>query len=154
MKWIHLVLLQGALCLFIAIPIQAQDAPVWYATLTGSKIKSVDPDEVGCKGLEACRSALTNNSFTLGGNTYTFTHISSGTFILVIGFTERIIIGGLRDELKVLNFCVGRVAIPFNQTEWQSQDGKMIGWGRVGSRWIYPDWSIGDSIKLSIRDSC
>ena len=133
------------LCLLNAAPAQAQ-GPVWSATLTvGTGTSSVVGVTIGCRGVAACNTALTSNSFTVGSSSYSFQHIeyySSGALSgqLTVTFVQ----STLGDDLKALNFCIGTNAFALS-----AATNNFEAWPNANL-----GWSIGDTVELSIGSSC
>ena len=133
-----LAALLGALSLFTATPVQAQNTPVWSAMLT---VAATSVDGLGCASPSPlCSSQLTDNSFTVGGTMYAFDQILDLTSSnqLFISFDT-----GKNSALQALVFCVGTTTFDFSDTTGLSDVWNVD----VG-------WSVGDTVELSIGSSC
>ena len=133
-----LVALLGVLFLFNAAPAQAQDTPVWSATLTVGAIPG--GTNFGCTSGSSvtCSTQLSDNDFTVGGTNYTIDSISSSSTSLIILFTV-----AKNSELQALKFCIGTSAFDIPDTTTQ------------GASWsVNLGWSAGDTVELSIGSSC
>ena len=111
--------------------------PVWSATLTAVETST---NEFGCDGQSGCNTALTDNSFRVGGTDYAFEGIydqSGGNLFLDLTATPN-------DALKALKFCVGTTAYSLSSP--------------LSSLYTFTNvnlsWSAGDTISLSIGSSC
>ena len=133
----------GVLCLFNVAPAKAQDTPVWSATLTVAAVSTTHGSGVGCGGAgsNSCSMLLTNNSFMVGGTTYSFSVIQErgvgGGLIINFGM-------GKNSQLQALKFCVGSNAfeIPDNAGTGAQFSSASLG------------WSVGNTVSLSIGSSC
>ena len=145
-RWFLLTLAAffGVLCLFNTAPAQAQ-SPVWEATLTVATGDSgILGTTVGCVTSASCSSALTDNSFEVGGAPYLIFrieyHISGSVGRLRVTFGSSTV----NNALKALDFCVGSTAFALS------------GAGTAQVIWLNTNlgWEVGDEVELSIGSSC
>ena len=151
-RWFSLLalaLLFGPLSLFAAAQAQARGTPpIWSATLT----LHTDPPRNhgrGCGDLffgaqGRCDSALTDNSFSVGGNNFSFVRLyqaNNNRNTLWIKFNR-----APNNALKALNLCVGTTALSLQQKFSTDHD----------KAFFYPGftWSAVDTVELSIGSDC
>lgn len=103
-----------------------------------------DAGYIGCGDAAACERRLTEDSFTLGGRTWSFVGIrdhdggeSGGRFDVAFSALEN-------DALKALNFCVGPAAFPL-----AAPAAGTVRW--AGAKL---PWSVGGKVGLTIGRSC
>ena len=98
---------------------------VWSATFTPSDIGG---GNVGCLSKSACDSALTDNSFTVGGTEFGFEHLSYST---VIASLDVRVDPDSNAALRGLQFCSGALAEPMDGGDQGNQvifDSLSVGW--------------------------
>ena len=127
-----LALLHGALSLFAAALAEAQNNPVWSATYT-------PPTGLNCHSVSACSSALTDNEFVVGGQTYGFSQIIGGGGNPIVTLTA-----GKNSALQALKFCVGS-----NVFDFPDNTDPASSWSNTGLT-----WTPGTPVSLSIGTSC
>ncbi len=124
---------------------------VWSATLTAKELTiGGSSDGFGCDNTETGKecsstSALTDDDFSLGGKDYSFEllhDVPDNSFIVDLTMPA----GGVGDDLKALNFCVGKRAFALsglsddrNRASFSDTD--------VG-------WAADEEVQLSIGASC
>ena len=127
----------------VVVTIQASDGatPACDAGVTWCATLTVPSNSAGCTDKATCDSALTDNSFRVGGTDYHFITITapgSGFLNLNTG-------ADANAELKALNFCVGTTAFSLSSPI----TGSIYYISAAGL-----SWSPGDQISLSIASSC
>ena len=126
----------------------------WSATLTAKQIRvvGVRNDGFGCLNGQsgvACSSTsvLTDDDFSLGGESYTFTRVHDvpdDTLIVKLTATTP---NAAHTELKALNFCVGSQAFAFS--------GLTVQGTVLTGLWVTDiGWSVGAEVSLSIASTC
>ena len=124
---------------------------VWSATLTAKELTiGGSSDGFGCDNTETGKecsstSALTDDDFSLGGKDYSFEllhDVPDNSFIVDLTMPA----GGVGDDLKALNFCVGKRAFALS------------GLSDDRNRAIFSDtdvgWAADEEVQLSIGASC
>ena len=110
----------------------------WAATFTPVAVGG-DP---GCNGKSACDSALSDNSFTIGGTAFHFTFISNTA---VTGAIQLEFSPNVNNALKALNFCSGSVSVPLTSA---SGNSLFIGGGyNMG-------WTVGSPSEIRFGSNC
>ncbi len=116
------------------VTVTRASSSVWSATLTPVAVSG----GVGCNSETLCNTALTDNSFTVGGTNYRFNTVFNASSGLQVGITPI----GANAELAALKFCVGTTEYSFNlgATILLSNDN--------------PGWTAGTPVSLRIASSC
>ena len=109
----------------------------WAATFTPVNLGGAP----GCGSKSACDSALSDNSFTVGGTEFGFRHISNTS----AGSIELYFTPNVNDALKALNFCSGAVSVPLSGA---SGGGLFIGGGYLMG------WTIGTGVEVRLGSDC
>ena len=138
-----LALLLGALSLFAAAPVAAQDTTVWSATLT---VGDTGTSTVGCSndvsGAEcSSMSVLTDDDFRYGGVDYEISVLwltGGGGLVLQL---NKAIPASLKGEAT---FHVGSSQFPLADASLFVNNTR-AGWTNSGL-----SWSVGDSVSLSL----
>ncbi len=134
-----LALLLGALGLLGATPAQAQT--IWVAEFTPASQGSGD---FGCTPASQCAPRLTDNDFSVGGDSYTVFDLldfSSGIFSITVT-------PAINTALQALKFCVGPTAFAFSSATLTNSD-QAASW--TGANLA---WSAGQKVPLSIGTAC
>ena len=156
-----LALLLGALGLFAPAPAAAQTTALWEATLTTKDVSGSFGTLAGCDNAKSGKECsdtdvLTEDSFTVGGSTYSlekiYTHSAYEGVSLFLSANWPL------SDLSGYQFCVGTRGYPIIAED----PNAAINRGGVAS--THPKqftgrlprllWSSGQSISLSIRTSC
>ena len=137
------VLLLGALSLFVVTPAGAQDRTIWSATLTVKQMGS-SPVILGCNDAASgasCTSSLTDNDIIFGG----YYQIRSITFFngsLLIIFRQK----PSESFRTALSLHVDTSQFPL--TDSSHKDKSSVRWRNTGL-----SWSAGDKVSLSLVES-
>ena len=144
-----LALLLGALSLFAAAPVQAQN-PVWTATLNVQDLGG--GDGLGCLerlnlGANDCRTetTLSEDEFSVDGTSYSVrgVQVSTTGALLLIRLA-----GTPNTALRALNFCVGNRAFSLSGLSSSAAPSVTHNPNPVLT------WTAGTSVSLSIASSC
>ena len=157
-----LALLPGAFCLFAAAPAQAQTGEtVWSATLrVGEIVAGFPAGGLGCSSLASGDSAqgvaaayctptaaLTDNSFSYGGYTFTVNRLTVQGSQLVLGFT-RSTPASIQNSLKLV---VGNRDQEFTLSSGRVGSGNAAGDSSVSWRGVsVQGWRVTGRIPVSL----
>jgi len=135
--------------LFAPVPVKAQDAPIWSATLT---VTGLGGAEKGCsnEGGIGCEGRLSDDEFTLDGQTYHFYLVALDNGQLSVIISSTILFSNVRDVRTVLDdykFCVGHREFAISSATHPAN--YRLTWSNTGL-----SWSAGDTVELSIGSSC
>ncbi len=117
-------------------------APVWSATFTPPERVDIG---VGCFTVSQCTGALTDNSFAVGGTTFSMLSIE------LLSTSRRLITAYSPDvttALDQLKFCVGPRA--FTLANANTKTGDTRSFNNTG----LAAWAVNDKIQLSIGNTC
>ena len=140
-----LALLPGALGLFHAAPAQAQNTPLWSATLTPKAFTGSAGCSNGTAGKEcSSTSVLTDDEFTLSGTTWEITYLVGSTAAVGVDFNRDV-----QTALDSYSLCVGTTALAFSSANHGSGDMTASWTTSAAAGWI-----VDTPISLNIATAC